>query len=137
MLRATVKKAIESYARAKQSCGSFAKTFRTLSLRLLLTLTILGSLALTQTNTHGEDTLSPKLDSSSTNGFIVSAANLSGYVPDDKYKLRVGDRVAFQVIEDRDAPKTLLVADSGELDFPYVGRVMVVDKTCKQLGEEL
>src|SRR6186713_929098 len=52
---------------------------------------------------------------------------LSGYVPDDKYKLRAGDRVAFQILEDRDAPKSLFVADSGELDFPYVGRVAAVD----------
>ncbi len=64
-------------------------------------------------------------------------ANLSGYVPDDKYKLRVGDRVAFQIVEDRDAPKSLVVADSGELDVPYVGRVTATDKTCKQLAAEL
>lgn len=63
--------------------------------------------------------------------------DLSAYVPDDKYKLRVGDRVAFQIIEDRDAPKSLVVADSGELDVPYVGRVAAVDKTCKQLATEL
>lgn len=64
-------------------------------------------------------------------------ASLSSYVPDDKYKLRPGDRVAFQILEDRDAPKSLVVADSGELDFPYVGRVMATDKTCKQLSTEL
>jgi polysaccharide biosynthesis/export protein len=29
------------------------------------------------------------------------------------------------------------VADSGELDVPYVGRVGAADKTCKQLAEEL
>src|SRR5262245_56830863 len=52
-------------------------------------------------------------------------ATLNGYVPDDKYRLRAGDRVAFQILEDRDAPKGLMVADSGELDVPYVGRVAV------------
>jgi polysaccharide export outer membrane protein len=62
---------------------------------------------------------------------------LSGYVPDDKYKLRVGDKVSLQILEDRDAPKGLVVADSGELDVPYVGRVAAADKTCKQLAEEL
>jgi protein involved in polysaccharide export with SLBB domain len=30
-----------------------------------------------------------------------------------------------------------MVADSGELDVPYVGRVMATDKTCKQLANEL
>ncbi len=64
-------------------------------------------------------------------------AGLNGYVPDDKYKLRVGDRVSFQIAEDRDPPKPMIVADSGELDVPYIGRVSVVEKTCKQLTDEL
>lgn len=67
----------------------------------------------------------------------ILSSNLSGYVPDDKSKLRAGDRIAFQILEDRDAPKSLVVADSGELDFPYIGRVTAVDKTCKQLAREL
>jgi protein involved in polysaccharide export with SLBB domain len=58
-------------------------------------------------------------------------------VPDDKYKLRVGDKISLQILEDRDAPKGLVVADSGELDVPYVGRVAASDKTCKQLADEL
>jgi protein involved in polysaccharide export with SLBB domain len=64
-------------------------------------------------------------------------ASLIGYVPDDKYKLRVGDRISFQIIEDRDAPKSLGVTDSGEVDMPYLGRVSAVGKTCKQLASEL
>jgi protein involved in polysaccharide export with SLBB domain len=72
-----------------------------------------------------------------TNAAPAIPANLTGYVPDDKYKLRAGDKVAFQILEDRDAPKSLMVADSGELDVPYVGRVTAVDKTSKQLADEL
>ncbi len=72
-----------------------------------------------------------------TNAAGTTPASLSGYVPDDKYKLRVGDKVSLQILEDRDAPKSLMVADSGELDVPYVGRVAASDKTCKQLAEEL
>jgi polysaccharide export outer membrane protein len=64
-------------------------------------------------------------------------ANLSAYVPDDKYKLRIGDRVSFQIIEDRDAPRSLVIADSGELDLPYLGRLAAADKTCKQLAIEI
>src|SRR5205085_9052546 len=37
----------------------------------------------------------------------------------------------------RDLPKGLVVADSGELDVPYVGRVAASDKTCRQLADEL
>ncbi|HLH53693.1 MAG TPA: polysaccharide biosynthesis/export family protein [Verrucomicrobiae bacterium] len=59
------------------------------------------------------------------------------YVPDDKYKLRLGDRVSFQILQDRDAPRLLTVADSGELELPYLGRVAASGKTCKQLTDEL
>jgi polysaccharide export outer membrane protein len=72
-----------------------------------------------------------------TNAAGGTPASLSGYVPDDKYKLRVGDKISLQILEDRDAPRGLVVADSGELDVPYVGRVAAADKTCKQLAEEL
>src|SRR5438477_5663274 len=64
-------------------------------------------------------------------------ATRSGYVADDKYKLRAGDKVSLQIIEDRDAPKSLVVADSGELDIPYIGRVAAAEKTCKQIAGEL
>jgi polysaccharide biosynthesis/export protein len=72
-----------------------------------------------------------------TNLAVAATAGPSGYVADDKYKLRVGDKISLQILEDREAPKSLVVADSGELDVPYVGRVPASDKTCKQLAEEL
>jgi protein involved in polysaccharide export with SLBB domain len=62
--------------------------------------------------------------------------SLRGYLADDKYKLRIGDRIAFQILEDRDLPKSLTVTDSGELDMPYLGRVVALQKTCKQLAAE-
>jgi len=58
-------------------------------------------------------------------------------VPDDKYRLRVGDRISLQILEDRDLPRSLIIADSGELDAPYVGRLAASDRTCKQLAGEL
>ena len=57
--------------------------------------------------------------------------------PDDKYKLRVGDKVSLQILEDRDLPTSLVVADSGELNVPYIGRMKAVDKTSKQLAAEI
>lgn len=72
-----------------------------------------------------------------SNAAPATLPTLTGYVPDDKYKLRVGDKVSFQIIEDRDAPRSLVVADSGELHVPYIGRVPAADKTCKQLADEL
>ena len=75
-------------------------------------------------------------------GPVGVAGLTNGYVPDDTYKLRVGDTVSFQIVEDRIlepqiAPASLVVKDSGEMDVPYIGRVMAVDKTCKQLGDEI
>lgn len=81
--------------------------------------------------------ISTPVTSGSTNASSTGPTSLSGYVPDDKYKLRVGDKVSFQIIEDREQPKTLVIADSGELDVPYIGRVPVADKTCKQACQEL
>jgi polysaccharide export outer membrane protein len=67
---------------------------------------------------------------------------LNGYVPDDTYKLRVGDTVSFQIVEDQiwdpqNAPKILVVQDSGEIEVPYVGRVMAVGTTCNKLADEI
>jgi polysaccharide export outer membrane protein len=56
------------------------------------------------------------------------------YAPDDKYRLHIGDRLTFQVLEDRDAAKIVVIADSGELDVPYIGRIPALDKTCHQLA---
>src|SRR2546429_5909167 len=56
--------------------------------------------------------------------------------PDGQYRLAMGDRVSYRVIEGKDEAKSLVVTDSGELDVPYLGRVKAVDKTCKQLGRE-
>ena len=82
---------------------------------------------------------------SSPNSFVLNQERhalagppaLSGYAVDDRYKLRAGDKVSLQIMEDRDSPKSLLIADSGELDAPYIGRLMVAGKTCKQVAQEL
>lgn len=69
---------------------------------------------------------------------VASDGKVFGYIIDDKHKLVPGDKLSFQIVEDREPqPKSLLVTDSGELDVPYLGRLNVSGKTCKQLGEEL
>lgn len=74
----------------------------------------------------------------------AGAADSTGAVPpvvpvvlDDRHPLAPGDKLSFQILEDRDPPKQLTVTDSGELDVPYVGRVSVAGKTCKQVAAEL
>jgi protein involved in polysaccharide export with SLBB domain len=101
-----------------------------------IALTCATLLAQTQTtsNSPPAKASSPASTPSVTN---AAPASLIGYVPDDKYKLRVGDRISMQIVEDRDVPKSLVVADSGEVDMPYLGLVAAADKTCKQLAAEL
>ena len=67
---------------------------------------------------------------------------LNGYVSDDTYKLRVGDTVSFQILEDRKlgiqlTPVNLVVTDSGEVDISYIGRVKAVGKTSKELAADI
>jgi polysaccharide export outer membrane protein len=56
---------------------------------------------------------------------------------DDSQRIGVGDRLSFRVIEDKEDSKLLVVADSGELEIPYLGRMKVAEKTCKQLASEV
>lgn len=81
-----------------------------------------------------------------------TAVEVAGEVVDDRHKLGPGDKLSFRIVEDRHLPnmddnrnatsiadqtKALVVADTGELDVPYVGRVNVSGKTCKEAAAEL
>jgi polysaccharide export outer membrane protein len=66
-----------------------------------------------------------------------TAATNSAFVLDDKYKLGIGDRLSFRILEDEDDPKPLFVTDSGDIEVPYIGRVPAVNKTCRQLAAEI
>jgi len=87
-----------------------------------------------------ESAAAAKPESTATGGTGTLSAKLTGrgLGVDDSHKLGVGDKLSFQIVEDREpAPKPLIVTDSGEVDIPYLGRVMAAGKTCKELGEEL
>jgi protein involved in polysaccharide export with SLBB domain len=67
----------------------------------------------------------------------TNSAASTAYVLDDKHKLVARDRVSFQIVEDRTNAISILVAESAELDVPYLGRVSVAGKTCKQAADEI
>jgi protein involved in polysaccharide export with SLBB domain len=102
----------------------------------------LSALAASATNASAE--LVVPATSASPEAVVVPT---TGYVIDDKHKLIAGDKLSFQILEDRmlkgpkgeskGEPKSLVVTDSIELDVPYIGRVSAANKTCKQLAEEL
>ena len=51
--------------------------------------------------------------------------------------LAVGDRLSFRVMEEGGEPYILTVASSGEVDFPFVGRVRANGRTCKVVADEV
>ena len=60
--------------------------------------------------------------------------------PDPTKPLGRGDIVTFAIAQDREAPQTMRVTDTGELDFsvfPKIGRISVVGRTCAQVAGEL
>ena len=56
---------------------------------------------------------------------------------DERQKLGPGDRVTYRVVEDQDEPRSLTIADSGELEVPYYGLVQAAGKTSRQLAREI
>jgi protein involved in polysaccharide export with SLBB domain len=75
-------------------------------------------------------------------GNSLVATNSAGAL-DDKHRLTLGDKISFQIVEDLDdpketlEPKSLVVADDGEIEIPYIGRVRAETKTCKLLAAEI
>ncbi len=58
-------------------------------------------------------------------------------VLDDKRPLESGDVIAFRIVEDRSAPFSLIVTDSGEVEVPFIGRVYAKGKSPKELAYEI
>ncbi|PXA05525.1 hypothetical protein DDZ13_01240 [Coraliomargarita sinensis] len=57
---------------------------------------------------------------------------------DDDWELKSGDRVVYEVLEEReDEPMLLVVNGNGDLRVPLIGRVEAQGKTSKQLAFEI
>ena len=56
---------------------------------------------------------------------------------DDKHSLAIGDILSFQILEDEEEPRTMVVTDSGDLEVPCLGRFPAENRTCRQLAREL
>lgn len=52
----------------------------------------------------------------------------------DKRRIGIRDRLSLNIIEDELPARQLVVTDSGEVDVPYIGRISVGERTCKQLA---
>jgi polysaccharide export outer membrane protein len=91
---------------------------------------------LSQPATNSANVKPPGASVGSTNSVASSSTNSMESL-DDKYRLAIGDRLSFRIVEDEDDPKPLFVTDSGELEVPYLGRFPAEGKTCRQIAYEL
>ena len=67
----------------------------------------------------------------------LSGAVMGNSPLDNARSLAPGDRLSFRVMEEGGEPYILTVASSGEVDFPFVGRVRASGRTCKAVADEV
>jgi protein involved in polysaccharide export with SLBB domain len=89
----------------------------------------------TNTSSPAQSNVTGSVPSQSTNSPAVLTNSMAAL--DDKYRLAIGDRLSYRIIEDEEESKPLIVTDSGDVEFPYIGRFPVVGKTCKELAQAL
>ena len=70
-------------------------------------------------------------------GKSKAASSASMETLDDERKLMIADVLSFQVLEDGEPTKRIIVTDSAEVDMPYIGRVKAEGRTCKDLAFEV
>lgn len=115
------------------------------SLRLLLAGVLLPNLLATSIwsqNAHDAGRALPgNIPAAQTTGTASSAspspAAAAHVAADSSRALGVGDQVTLEIVEDKSAPLTKRITDTGELDVPYIGRVRATGKTCDQLASEI
>jgi protein involved in polysaccharide export with SLBB domain len=73
----------------------------------------------------------------SSDAAAVVASTNSMAVLDSSRRLGAGDRLSYRVVEERRQPVGLMVADSGEVEVPLIGRVRATGHTCKELAESI
>jgi polysaccharide export outer membrane protein len=67
----------------------------------------------------------------------IVAGTTSMEVLDSNYRLGPGDRLSYRVVEERRPPVPVVIADSGELEVPLIGRVSARGRTCKELAQAI
>lgn len=70
----------------------------------------------------------------SSRAAAIVASTTSMEVLDNSRRLGAGDRLSYRVVEERSAPVSLVVADSGELEIPLIGRIPAAGRTCRQVA---
>lgn len=109
-------------------------------LRLLLIGVLVWNFAstLARTQTPPEEKAAMLATSPTTTGTAPpSPSPASSVIADSGRSLGTGDQVTFEIVEDKAAPITKRITDTGELDVPYIGRVRASGRTCEQVATEI
>ncbi|MFV1995529.1 MAG: polysaccharide biosynthesis/export family protein [Verrucomicrobiales bacterium] len=77
----------------------------------------------------------PSSDTRDATAAVATASSME--VLDETRPLELGDILAFRILEDRAAPYSLVITDSGDVEVPLIGRVSAEGKSCKQLAYEI
>ncbi len=67
----------------------------------------------------------------------IVAGTTSMDVLDSSYRLGIGDRLSYRVVEERREPVGVMVADNGEVEVPLIGRVSAKGRTCRELAQAI
>jgi protein involved in polysaccharide export with SLBB domain len=68
-------------------------------------------------------------------GMVAGTTSMD--VLDNSRRLGRGDRLSYRVVQERRAPISLIVTDSGEVEVPLIGRVQASGRTCRELAEAI
>lgn len=74
-------------------------------------------------------------DTASAAGVVAGTTSME--VLDNTRRLGAGDRLSYRVVQERRAPLSLAVTDSGEVEVPLIGRVRASGRTCRELAETI
>ena len=76
-----------------------------------------------------------KSDLPSAAGMVAGTTSME--VLDNSRRLGAGDRLSYRVVQEKRAPLSLMITDSGEVEVPLIGRVRAGGRTCKELAEAI
>ena len=101
-------------------------------LHRLCQIVVLGTLALAvPAMSRGQQPARAELPSAA--GMVAGTTSMD--VLDNSRRLGPGDRLSYRVVQERRAPLSLVVTDSGEVEVPLLGRVRASGRTCRELAE--
>jgi polysaccharide biosynthesis/export protein len=76
-----------------------------------------------------------RVELSSAAGMVAGTTSMD--VLDNSRRLGAGDRLSYRIVQERRAPLSLTVTDSGEVEVPLIGRVRAIGRTCRELAEAI